>query len=145
MRVSSILRDKGHKVIHVAPTARVPEISQVLHLHNIGAVLVMDRVQTVIGIVSERDLVRALNRHGAEVLSMTAGQLMTQPVHTIAPTATLDAVMQLMTTGRIRHLPVVSENTLLGMISIGDVVKARSAEQDTEVESLRTFVSGGRA
>jgi len=140
--VAAILKHKGYQVSTVEPTARISEVAAVLAERRIGAVLVFDSAETMIGIVSERDIVRALASNGGRTLDMTAGQLMTRAVQVARPDTTVAEAMQLMTAGRFRHLPVVDHNTLIGVISIGDVVKARMMQQDAVVESLTAYVSG---
>jgi CBS domain-containing protein len=140
--VAAILKHKGYQVSTVDPNALVSEISQVLSDRRIGAVLVMDSAEQMLGIVSERDIVRSLAANGARTLEMTAGQLMTRMVHVAHPDTTVDQAMQMMTKGRFRHLPVLDHDTLVGLISIGDVVKARIMHQDTVVESLTAYVAG---
>jgi CBS domain-containing protein len=140
--VAAILKHKGYQVSTVDPTATVSEISQVLLDRRIGAVLVMDNAEQMLGIVSERDIVRSLAANGARTLEMTAGQLMTRTVQVAHPDTTVDQAMQMMTKGRFRHLPVLDRDTLIGLISIGDVVKARIMHQDTVVESLTAYVAG---
>jgi CBS domain-containing protein len=140
--VAAILKHKGYQVSTVNPTASVSEVVQVLVERRIGAVLVMDTNEQMLGIVSERDIVRALAANGARTLEMTSGQLMTRAVQVAHPDTTVDQAMQIMTTGRFRHLPVIDHDTLIGLISIGDVVKARIMQQDTVVESLTAYVSG---
>jgi CBS domain-containing protein len=140
--VAAILKHKGYQVSTVDPTATVSEISQMLSERRIGAVLVMDSAEQMLGIVSERDIVRSLAANGARTLEMTAGQLMTRTVQVAHPDTTVDQAMQMMTKGRFRHLPVLDRDTLIGLISIGDVVKARIMHQDTMVESLTAYVAG---
>ena len=140
--VAAILKHKGYQVSTVEPTARISEVAAVLAERRIGAVLVFDSAETMIGIVSERDIVRALASNGGRTLDMTAGQLMTRAVQVARPDTTVAEAMQLMTAGRFRHLPVVDHDTLIGVISIGDVVKARMMQQDAVVESLTAYVSG---
>ena len=118
------------------------DVVAVLAERRIGAVLVMDTAEVMLGIVSERDIVRALAANGAKTLDMTAGQLMTRAVQVARPDTSVDQAMQMMTSGRFRHLPVVDHDTLIGLISIGDVVKARIVHQDAVVESLTAYVSG---
>jgi len=142
MTVAAILKHKGHQVTTVAPTVSVSEVAEVLATHRIGAVLVMDRAEQLLGIVSERDIVRSLAVNGARTLEMTAGQLMTRALQTAAPTITVEQAMQMMTEGRFRHLPVVDDDRVVGLISIGDVVKARIMQQAHEVDSLRAYVAG---
>jgi CBS domain-containing protein len=140
--VAAILKHKGYQVSTVDPTARVSEIAQMLSDKRIGAVLVMDQSEQMLGIVSERDIVRSLAANGARTLEMTAGQLMTRAVQVAHPDTTVEQAMQMMTAGRFRHLPVVDHATLIGLISIGDVVKARIMYQDSVVESLTAYVAG---
>jgi CBS domain-containing protein len=140
--VAAILKHKGYQVSTVDPTALVPEIAQVLSDRRIGAVLVMDTAEQMLGIVSERDIVRSLAANGVRTMEMTAGQLMTRAVQVAHPDTTVDQAMQIMTKGRFRHLPVMDHDTLIGLISIGDVVKARIMHQDTVVESLTAYVAG---
>jgi CBS domain-containing protein len=140
--VAAILKHKGYHVSTVAPTALVSEVAALLSERRIGAVLVMDEAEQMLGIVSERDIVRCLAANGARTLEMTAGQLMTRAVQVAHPDTTVDQAMQVMTAGRFRHLPVIDHDTLIGLISIGDVVKARIMHQDTLVESLTAYVAG---
>lgn len=140
--VATILKHKGYQVSTVDPKALVSDIAQLLSDRRIGAVLVMDLADQMLGIVSERDIVRCLAANGARTLEMTAGQLMTRAVQVAHPDTTVAEAMRIMTAGRFRHLPVVDHDTLVGLISIGDVVKARIMEQDTAVESLTAYVAG---
>jgi CBS domain-containing protein len=142
MTVAAILKHKGYQVSTIDPTATVSDVATLLAERRIGAVLVMDRADQMLGIVSERDIVRGLAANGARTLEMTAGQLMTRAVQVAHPDTTVDQAMQMMTTGRFRHLPVLDRDTLIGLISIGDVVKARILEQDSVVESLTAYVAG---
>jgi CBS domain-containing protein len=142
MTLAAILKHKGHDIAAVSPKARVPEIVQTLAEWRIGAVLVRDSAGQLLGIVSERDIVRALAREGAATLEMTAAQLMTTGLHTATPKTTVQEAMSQMTKSRIRHLPVLEEGELVGMISIGDVVLARLDQQAQEVDSLKAYVSG---
>jgi CBS domain-containing protein len=140
--VAAILKHKGYEVSTVDPTALVSAVAALLAERRIGAVLVMDKAEQMLGIVSERDIVRCLAANGARTLEMTAGQLMTRAVQVAHPDTTVDQAMQMMTAGRFRHLPVIDHETLIGLISIGDVVKARIIQQDTVVESLTAYVAG---
>jgi CBS domain-containing protein len=140
--VAAILKHKGYQVSTVDPHLSVSAVTALLAERRIGAVLVMDGAEQMLGIVSERDIVRCLAANGARTLEMTAGQLMTRAVQIAHPDTTVDEAMQMMTAGRFRHLPVIDHDTLIGLISIGDVVKARILEQDTVVESLTAYVAG---
>ena len=143
MLVAAILKQKGTDVARVSPSATVAEVVQQLSARRIGAVLVMDSAGQVLGIVSERDVVRSLAEQGVRTMEMTAAQLMTTDLHTASPVTTVAQVTEMMTTGRFRHLPVMDGDRLLGIVSIGDVVKARLSEQDLEVDSLKAYVAGG--
>jgi CBS domain-containing protein len=142
MTVAAILKHKGHQVTTVAPTASIAEVAEVLATHRIGAALVMDRAEQLLGIVSERDIVRSLAANGGHTLEMTAGQLMTRALQVASPDTTVEEAMRLMTEGRFRHLPVIDHGRVAGLISIGDVVKARIMQQAHEVDSLRAYVAG---
>ncbi len=142
MSVASILKHKGHEIASVAPTTRVPEIVQTLADKRIGAVLVRDAAGQLMGIVSERDIVRCLARDGAAAMDMTAAQLMTSNLHTVTLAASVADAMTRMTESRVRHLPVLDDGELVGLISIGDVVLARLEEQAGEVDSLKAYVAG---
>jgi len=140
--VTAILKHKGYHVTTVEATTRVHDVVQVLMEQRIGAVLVLDEAEQILGVVSERDIVRSLAANGARTLEMSAGQLMTRAVQVAHPETTVAEAMHIMTAGRFRHLPVMDHDTLVGLISIGDVVKARIMQQDTMVESLTAYVAG---
>lgn len=142
MTVAAILKQKGRNIADVAPTALVSDVAALLSERRIGAVLVRDAAEQLLGIVSERDIVNSMARHGASVLKMTAGQLMTRNLQTATTRTTVAEAMALMTTGRFRHLPVMDGNTVVGIVSIGDVVKSRMDQQAHEVDSLKAYVSG---
>jgi CBS domain-containing protein len=142
MTVAAILKHKGDAVFAVDPTMTVPMVASMLAAKRIGAVLVRDAGGQMLGIVSERDIVRSLASNGVNTLEMTAGQLMTRVIHTVTPSTTVVQAMEQMTLARVRHLPVMEHDTLLGMISIGDVVKARIMQTEHEVDSLKAYVSG---
>jgi CBS domain-containing protein len=143
MFVSDILSHKGGAVFTVSQATTIAEIAQQLSTRRIGAVLIMAAPSTVTGIVSERDLVLAIARHGTAALELEAGQIMTRNVVTCHPDDPIEHVMELMTSGRFRHLPVVDRDELVGLISIGDVVKARLEETRHETEALRAYISAG--
>ncbi|MBO0711911.1 MAG: CBS domain-containing protein [Acetobacteraceae bacterium] len=142
MTVATILKHKGTHVVSVDPTVSIAEVTRVLSENRIGAVLVLDAAAQLLGIVSERDVVRSLASNGSHTLEMTAGQLMTRALKTVTPETTEVAAMTMMTAARVRHLPVVENGVLSGLISIGDVVKARIMQQDQEVDSLKAYVAG---
>jgi len=142
MVISNILRGKGSQVISVRTGDCVASITRTLAQHRIGAVLVVEADGTVLGIVSERDIVRAMAGSGEAVARMTAGQLMTRVLHTVTPHSTIQEALQLMTDRRVRHLPVLSgDGSLVGMVSIGDLVKARIAEAEQEAQELKDYVA----
>lgn len=142
MTVAAILKHKGDIVFAVRPADTIDRVAKVLSEHRIGAVLVRDAAGHLLGIVSERDIVRALAVHGARTLEMTTAQLMTQVLYTVARQTTVSEAMGLMTEHRIRHLPVLDDGRLIGLVSIGDVVKARLTQQECEVDSLKAYVAG---
>jgi CBS domain-containing protein len=142
MTVAAILKTKGNDIAAVPPGARVPDIVALLAKRRIGAVLVRDAAHQLLGIVSERDIVRCLAREGAVTLDMTAAQLMTSVLHTVTPTTTVQSAMTRMTASRVRHLPVLDGEDVVGLISIGDVVATLLAQQAQEVDSLKAYVSG---
>ena len=143
MFVSDILAQKGGLVFTVTPGTSVAQLAQQLSTRRIGSVLVLDGEGAVAGIVSERDLVRALASHGAKAMELEARQVMTRDVVTCDPDDSIDQVMQTMTRGRFRHLPVVRHGELLGLVSIGDVVKARLEETKHETEALKAYIVAG--
>lgn len=142
MTIAMILKHKGYDVVQVAPTATIAAVTGLLAEREIGAVVVRDAAEQMLGILSERDIVRCLAREGARTLEKTAAQLMTPVRHTVDPMATVAQAMTLMTENRVRHLPVLGDSELIGIVSIGDVVKARLAEQADEVDNLKAYVAG---
>ena len=143
MFVSDILTQKGGLVFTVTPGTSIAQLSQQLSTRRIGSVLVLDGEGSVAGIVSERDLVRALASHGAKAMELEARQVMTREVVTCDPDDSIDHIMETMTHGRFRHVPVVRHGELLGVVSIGDVVKARLAEAHHEAEALKAYIAAG--
>jgi len=143
MFVSDILSRKGGLVFTVTPGTTVGQIAQQLSTRRIGSVLVLDDESAVVGIVSERDLVRVFASHGGAALEFEARSIMTRDVVTCDPDDSIDHVMEQMTRGRFRHLPVVRHGELLGLVSIGDVVKARLEEARHETEALKAYIVAG--
>jgi CBS domain-containing protein len=139
MTVRAILDTKGHQVITVSPDSKLSAAVKILSERRIGAVLVMDG-QRVEGILSERDVVRVLGERGAGALDDPVRTVMTAKVITCRQTDTVGAIMEVMTTGKFRHLPVVENDRLVGLISIGDVVKWRVAEYEREQEALHDYI-----
>src|SRR5271157_5566513 len=144
MRISDVLRVKGTQVITVTPDAKVRHLLAVLAEHRIGAVVVSHDGTAVDGIASERDIVRALARRGAAVMSEPVTAIYTAEVHTVTPETSLEEVMRIMTERRIRHTPVVADGVLRGIMSIGDVVKSRIDELETELAALTDYITGTR-
>ena len=144
MRITDVLRGKGTQVVTVPPDTKVRRLLDVLAEHRIGAVVVSADGTSVGGIVSERDIVRAFAKRGAAVMSEPVTDIYTPDVHTITPDISLDEVMRMMTERRIRHAPVVVDGTLRGIVSIGDVVKNRIDELETERAHLTDYITGIR-
>ncbi len=142
MNVDGILRAKGARVVTIRPDASVGELVQGLREAGIGAMVVSTDGRTVDGIVSERDVVRALAQHGARVVDRPVSDLMTRNVVTCSPRDNVKHLMAEMTRRRIRHLPVVADGALAGIVSIGDVVKNRLEEMETETNVLREAYIG---
>jgi len=142
MTVAAILDHKGYEIVSARPDDHLSTTAELLARHRIGAVLVRDAAGSVLGILSERDIVRAIAAHGAAALSMTASAVMTRDVIYGSPGDTVDKVLATMTDRRIRHLPVMHEGKLVGFVSIGDVVKRRIADVEAEADQLRQFVAG---
>lgn len=144
MRISDVLRVKGEQVVTVEPGIEVTRLLTVLAEHKIGAVIVSRDGRRVDGIVSERDVVRALAARGSGVLAEPVSAIHTTQVHTVSPDAALDDVERLMTERRFRHVPVVVDGVLHGVVSIGDVVKNRIDELEAERRSLAGYITGER-
>jgi CBS domain-containing protein len=141
--IAAILREKGSAVVSVGALDCLGTVAKSLAENRIGAVLVRDGAGDVLGIVSERDIVRAMASHGAGAVDLPAAQIMTRSLHTVTPRSQCTEALSLMTDRRVRHLPVLAEDgSLAGMVSIGDLVKARIAEAEHEAEELRHFVEG---
>ncbi len=141
MFVSNILEEKGHHIVSVGPKERIDEIAKVMTRERIGAVLVRDETGTLVGILSERDIVAGVARQGCGCLDLPAHDLMTTDVATCKLADSVPQVMGTMTEQRIRHLPVVEDSQLIGLISIGDVVKHRLAEVESEAERMREYIT----
>ena len=140
MHISDILNAKGTEVIATGPAETVAATARLLNYQRIGAVLVRDAKDNVVGVISERDIIRGIAVNGARALDMEVRELMTSEVVSCKPTDTISEVMRVMTTRRFRHLPVMEDGALKGMISIGDVVKHRLDESELETRVLRDYV-----
>ena len=144
MRISDLLRVKGTQTVTVPPDMRVRGLLAVLAEHQIGAVVVSVNGTSVEGIASERDIVRALAQRGAAVLSEPVTAIYTAEVRTVTPQTSLEEVMRMMTVHRIRHAPVMADGGLRGIVSIGDVVKSRIDELESERAALTGYITGTR-
>jgi CBS domain-containing protein len=142
MRIADVLRAKGAAVVTINPDATVTELLAGLAKHNIGAMVVVGP-DGVVGIVSERDVVRQLHTHGASVLSRPVSKIMTAVVSTCSKTDTVDSLNSLMTENRVRHVPVLDNGKLIGIVSIGDVVKTRMEELEAEHQQLQSYITQG--
>jgi CBS domain-containing protein len=142
MPVSHMLKAKGRNVFTVRPADTISEVAKILGEKKIGAVVVTDDMGGIAGIVSERDVVRHIASEGAAVLSRPASAIMTRNVHTCQEGDSERDLMTLMTTKRIRHVPVVKDGKLNGMISIGDVVKFRIEAIEREAEDMKAYIAG---
>ena len=142
MRISDVLRGKGSSVATVDPGISVSGLLSSLAKHNIGAMVVVENDQ-VVGIVSERDVVRQLHERGAELLNATVAEIMTRSVFTCLPTDSVDSLAATMTERRIRHMPVVVDGSLVGIVSIGDVVKSRITELESDRDQLESYIARG--
>lgn len=142
MLIAQILAGKGREVVTSPPGATIAEVARLLRAKHIGAVAVTDAGK-LCGIISERDLARGLADHGAALLEMRVEQLMTKDVVTCSPGDGIDKLMGKMTEGRFRHLPVIKDGQMVGIISIGDVVKYRLQELETEAHMLHDYIAGG--
>lgn len=144
MHVEGLLRSKGDEVATVAPSATVGVVVAALAEHRVGALVVSDDGRSVEGIVSERDVVRALADQGGAVLDAEVATIMTREVVTCDRSTTVDELSSLMTEGRYRHVPVVVDGVLSGIVSIGDVVKSHIHDLEQEKQTLHEYISQGR-
>ena len=141
MHVAAVIKRKGSDVVTITSDRTTAEAVTILAEHRIGAILVVDGNGAIDGIISERNIVTALSRNGADVLRQKVSELMTRDVRSCSCHDTIADVMNVMTQDRIRHLPVIDDGKLVGMISIGDVVKQRLDDTELEVESLRGYAT----
>ena len=142
MRIADVLRNKGAAVTTINAEATVAELLAGLAEQNIGAMVVVGD-EGVVGIVSERDVVRQLHTHGGSVLARPVSTIMTTMVATCTKSDTVDEISALMTTNRVRHVPVLDGKKLIGIVSIGDVVKTRMEELEAEQEQLHSYITQG--
>lgn len=141
MRIREILRHKGSMVATVRPDATVRELLGALAEHNIGAIVVSPDGRTIVGIASERDVVRRMHERGADLLGAPVSEIMTAEVRSCGPDDDVDGLRRTMTEHRIRHVPVLEDGALAGIVSIGDVVKSSIGELEAEREHLVGYIS----
>jgi CBS domain-containing protein len=144
MQVKHILVGKGREVVTITSDATLSEAARELARHRIGALVVKDEEGAVLGVISERDIVRAVSEASVFALPKPVSAYMTRGIATCSETDTVDSLMETMTTGRFRHLPVLEEDKLVGIVSIGDVVKTRIAETVQEATTLREYIAAAR-
>ena len=141
MRIADVIRRKGESVATIGPDRTVTELMAQLAEHKVGALVVSSDGVAVEGIVSERDVVRQLHQHGPSVLSSPLREIMTVKVRTCSPEASVEDLMRVMTEHRFRHVPVVVDGRLAGIVSIGDVVKHRIDELQSERDQLTAYIT----
>ncbi len=143
MNVAALLKTKGGNVATARPSSTVLDVSQQLSEKKIGAIVVVGDDGDVAGIISERDVVRLVAKHGAVALDMPVSDVMTREIVSCNLAVTVDELMAMMTRGRFRHVPVIEEHALIGIISIGDVVKNHIAEVEMEVSAMKGYLATG--
>lgn len=142
MAVSEILASKGRNVVTATNQSSIKEVSDLLATHKIGAVVVLDSDETVCGIVSERDVVREISKKGSEALDSQVTACMTKDVVSCEDDESIDSLMEKMTAGKFRHIPVINNHRLAGIISIGDVVKRKIELAEREAEEMKRYIAG---
>lgn len=140
MTVSTILAEKGRDVVTIQPGASLADAANLLAERRIGAALILGADRRLIGIISERDIVRALAASGVTALDLPVSQIMTRKVETCSESETISSIMERMTNGKFRHVPVVDQGRLAGIVSIGDVVKHRLQEMERESAAMRDYI-----
>jgi CBS domain-containing protein len=140
MTVKAIIAAKGSDVVTIQPDTNVASAARILTERGIGALVVIGPDRRIVGIVSERDIVQELAEHGAAALELPLTEIMTRKVMTCSPSDTISSVMERMTQGKFRHLPVVDQGKLIGIVSIGDVVKRRLEQMEHEQSALREYI-----
>lgn len=143
MMVSQILRDKGRDVLAIAPNATLADAARVLTKNRIGALIVRAESGALAGILSERDIVRAVSEEGSAALGLAVASRMTADVAVCEENDTIEEIMETMTRCRFRHMPVVEGEKIVGIVSIGDVVKTRIAETLREAQALKEYIAAG--
>lgn len=140
MTIAAVLREKGNTIVSVTPATPVLELVGTIASRRIGAVLVLDEDGTLAGIVSERDVVKALANQASDIKTLSAADIMTRTVTTVTPETTINEAMELMDRGYFRHLPVLDKGALLGIISVRDVVRAKIDRHVEDESSLRAYI-----
>ena len=143
MLVSQILKDKGDLVFTASPDETIASAAGLLHSRRVGAMVIVDKGGSIAGILSERDIVRVVAEQGADGLDKPVSSCMTRDVVFAAPTEQVQSLLERMTDRRVRHLPVVKEGRLIGIVSIGDLVKSKIAEAEAEAEGLKAYITAG--
>lgn len=143
MIIGQILKSKARGVMTACPEDSIQEIALRLASRKIGAIVIVGDSGKVAGIISERDIIRLIAEHGADALKMSASRGMTRNVVSCTQTCTIEEIMETMTRGRFRHLPVIEDDVLVGIVSIGDVVKHHTAEVELEVTAMRGYLATG--
>ena len=143
MKVQDILQKKSSEVFTLSPHQTLSEASQILMTNNVGALLVLNEKKHLVGILSERDIVRQLAQHGEAVGNLTVGEVMTKDVLIAVPDDDVTYLSNTMTNNRIRHLPVLQDGKVVGIVSIGDVVKAQLDLYEGEAHYLQAYIAGG--
>ncbi len=141
MHIGHILNLKGWHVITLAPGSTISDAAALLAKENIGVAVIVDDDTAILGVISERDIVRGVTRHGAQILDMPVEKLMSTDIITCAPETSVGDVLQLMASNEIRHIPIVQDKKIVGVVSMRDVVDTRLGELETENESLRQLLS----
>ena len=140
MNVKTILAAKGGDIYTIEPTADLAAAAKLLSTHKVGVVVIRGAGGRLSGILSERDIVRALSEHGANALTLPVGQVMTRNVLTCSEEDAIAGIMERMTAGKFRHMPVLKDGKLVGLVSIGDVVKQRVEEIERDADALREYI-----
>lgn len=143
MLVTQILKEKGDLVFTASPNETVAAAAALLHTRRVGAMILVDDEGMVVGILSERDIVKVIAEHGEAALKKPISVCMTSDVIFAAPNETVDALLGQMTDRKIRHLPVLKDGRLVGIVSIGDLVKSKISEIEAEAEGLKSYIAAG--
>jgi CBS domain-containing protein len=142
MKAASILARKGNTVVTISPDASIREAMQLLIKHGIGSLIVMDKMREVAGIITERDIFRLTYEHGGKIMDIPVRAVMTKDLIVAVPSDSLDYLKSLITENRIRHLPVMNEGKLVGLISIGDIIREEISEAAVENRYLKDYITG---